>query len=227
MACRGNATEYCGGSLRLNVYQFGTVSSASTASQSSTPSTSSIISSAAMCSCVCPVSSTSSSSSVPTSSIQSSAAQTISTIPSSSIRSSSTTSGTSSAISSSATGAPSGWSYRGCYIDNANGRILSNTQPANATMTNERCIAACQAAGYSVAGNEYSTECYCGNAIINGGALIADTQCYMTCGGNSSENCGAGSRMSIFVNGNLTTYGVPIAQTTGLPGKWQYQGCIS
>lgn len=261
MACKGNTTEYCGGSLRLNVYQFGTVSSTSTTPRSST-SSSGIESSATVCSCVGSVStvtiwssaasstgsmtipsSTSKSISIASSSSisQSSAAQTISGTTSSSSQSSSTTSATSSTISTSATSSnisssttsstiassATGWSYRGCYIDGANGRILSNTQPASATMTNEQCIAACQAAGYSVAGNEYSTECYCGNAIINGGALVADTQCSTTCGGNSSENCGAGSRMSIFAMGNLNTYGVPAAQTSGLPGKWQYKGCIS
>ena len=94
-------------------------------------------------------------------------------------------------------------------------------------MTNERCVTACQSAGYSVAGNEYGTECYCGNAIINGGALTADSQCSMKCGGNSAEKCGAGSRMSIFAAGNLTVYAVPVAQKTGLPGKWEYKGCIS
>lgn len=252
MACKGNTTEYCGGSLRLNVYQFGTVSATSTTSLSST-SSSSIESSATVCSCVGSVStvtvttsaassttsmtipsSTSTSISIASSSSisKSSAAQTTSGTTSSSGQTSSTSIATSSTISSSATSSTissnaTGWSYRGCYIDGANGRILSNTQPANATMTNEQCITSCQAAGYSVAGNEYSTECYCGNAIINGGALVADTQCYMTCGGNSSEMCGAGSRMSIFAMGNLKTYGVPAAQTSGLPGKWQYKGCIS
>lgn len=230
MACKGNTTEYCGGSLRLNVYQFGTISSTSTTSRSSTASTSSTKSSAAQSTASIMTSSSTSksiSSALSSSSLKSSAAQTTSSITSSSSKSSSTTSGTSSTALSSASGAPSGWSYRGCYIDNANGRILVNVQPANAAMTNEKCVAACQAAGYSVAGTEYSTECYCGNAVINGGALTTDSQCYMTCGGNSAENCGAGSRMSIFATGNLMAYAVPAAQTTGLPGKWQYKGCIS
>ena len=33
--------------------------------------------------------------------------------------------------------------------------------------------------------------------------------------------------MSIFAKGNLTTYAVPQAQKTNLPGKWEYQGCLS
>ncbi|KAI4254185.1 MAG: hypothetical protein LQ352_003232 [Teloschistes flavicans] len=49
----------------------------------------------------------------------------------------------------------------------------------------------------------------------------------MNCAGNPAEKCGAGSRMSIFAIGNLTTYAVPVTQKTGLPGKWEYQGCIS
>ena len=195
MACKGNATEYCGGSNRLNVYQFGNVASSSTASQSST---------------------TSSTNTATTSASTTAASAT-----------SSTSSSTSSSATSAATGLPSGWSYKGCYIDNANGRILINGQPASNTMTVEKCVAACQTAGYSVAGMEYSSECYCGNAVINGGKLTTDSQCSMTCSGNSAEKCGAGSRMSIYANGTLTTYDVPVNQKTDLPGKWEYKGCIS
>ena len=114
-------------------------------------------------------------------------------------------------------------------MDNANGgRILANQQAGGTTLTTESCIAACTAAGYSIAGTEYSTQCFCGNNIIEGGALAnQDTDCAMTCGGNSSEICGGPNRMSIWSNQTVTVLQPPSAQTANLPGSWSYAGCIT
>jgi hypothetical protein len=49
----------------------------------------------------------------------------------------------------------------------------------------------------------------------------------MPCGGNSAEICGAGNRMSVYSNQTLTVYPPAIPQTTGLPGSWVYQGCLT
>jgi hypothetical protein len=55
-----------------------------------------------------------------------------------------------------------GWNFRGCYTDKISARTLGNAlgvpggQPA---MTIEACLAACQFAGYVLAGVEYSGEC--------------------------------------------------------------------
>ena len=122
---------------------------------------------------------------------------------------------------------PSGWTYRGCYIDNANGRILENQQPDDDTLTIESCISTCKGLGYSVAGAEYSVQCSCSDYISNGGALTTDSDCDMTCGGDSSEECGAGSRLSVYATGNLTVYPVPAPKTTGLSGNWEYMGCYT
>ncbi|KAL8943818.1 MAG: hypothetical protein Q9216_000811 [Gyalolechia sp. 2 TL-2023] len=126
-----------------------------------------------------------------------------------------------------ATGLPSGWEYKGCYVDNANGRVIPNAQPASQLNTVARCVNACQTAGYVVAGMEFGSECYCGNAAFNGPALVADSQCSMKCPGNPAEKCGAGARLSVYASGNLTVYPVPKAQSADLPGKWEYKGCIS
>lgn len=127
---------------------------------------------------------------------------------------------------SAATGLPSGWVYKGCYVDNANGRVLPAQALVSSTLTVESCVQACSGQGYSVAGMEYSTECYCGNAIYSGGALApSDSDCSMACGGNANEKCGAGNRLSIYSNGTLTTYQPAVAQTSGLPGSWTYDGC--
>ena len=131
MACKGNSTENCGGSNRLNVYQFGVVSSSSSSDQPSSSSSAVVSSSAA------PV--------------------TTDQVMTSSAAGSTTTTPTSSSASSTATGFVPGWDYKGCYVDNKNGRILINGQPNSQTNTIERCIGLCQAAGYSVAGMEYGS----------------------------------------------------------------------
>ncbi len=42
------------------------------------------------------------------------------------------------------------------------------------------------------------------------------------------EICGGPNRLSVYTaTGNVTTLPVPVAQTTGLPGKWVYAGCYT
>lgn len=55
----------------------------------------------------------------------------------------------------SASGLPTGWTYKGCYVDGANGRILSTQNPDSSTLTIESCVQTCAGLGYSVAGMEY------------------------------------------------------------------------
>lgn len=71
---------------------------------------------------------------------------------------SSTASSSVTTTSSAATGLPSGWRYDGCYIDNANGRIMTNQQNDNQQLTIEPCVQTCSGMGYSVAGMEYGVQ---------------------------------------------------------------------
>ncbi|MCJ1384634.1 hypothetical protein MMC17_007752 [Xylographa soralifera] len=96
-------------------------------------------------------------------------------------------------------GIPTGWTYRGCFIDNVYGKILSTGEADNAAETIEACIAVCQSLGNTVAGIEYASQCSCGNEIVEGGTLAPeDTDCNMACSGNSAEICGGPNRMSIY-----------------------------
>lgn len=54
-----------------------------------------------------------------------------------------------------------GWGYDGCGTDNYYSRILTGASQSNDQMTNEACVAFCDSKGFSVAGTEYSRECYC------------------------------------------------------------------
>jgi Glyoxal oxidase N-terminus/WSC domain len=120
-----------------------------------------------------------------------------------------------------------GFDYKGCYIDQVQGRILSYQQPDSTTLTIEGCISTCRGLGYAVAGMQYSSQCFCDNFLYNGAALTADTDCNMPCSGNPNQICGAGARMTIYSNATLKIYQPPAVQKTNLPGNWEYKGCLN
>ncbi len=127
------------------------------------------------------------------------------------------------------TGLPGTWSYNGCWVDNAFGRIFSFQEPASQTNSALTCIAQCSAAGYSVAGTEYGVECYCGSHL-QGGAVKAgsDADCAMACPGDPDHACGGPNRLSVYAaTATFPVYPVPTTKTTGLPGSYQYLGCYA
>jgi hypothetical protein len=77
----------------------------------------------------------------------------------------------------------------------------------------------------------WNRQCFCGNAIINGGeqasASDAQSKCHMPCSGNATESCGGPDLMEIYAQGTLQTQAPATVQTTGLPSGWTYQDCIS
>jgi len=98
-----------------------------------------------------------------------------------------TSAATTSSRSSSTTGLPNGWKYAGCYTEGINGRALSNQEAGGNTNTVELCINTCVGAGYTVAGLEYSSQCFCDNSLHNGAALTDASKCNMACSGNLNE----------------------------------------
>jgi hypothetical protein len=140
----------------------------------------------------------------------------------------STSTQVSSSTTSSLSGIPTGWSPAGCWVDGVNGRILSYQQPDQTNSnTNELCIETCAALNYTIAGTEYSVECYCDNYIENGGVLATDpTTCNTPCSGNSAEMCGGGGRLTVYSTAPPGVKPIPAAQNTSLPGSWVYKGCL-
>ncbi|KAF3055332.1 Glucan 1,3-beta-glucosidase [Trichoderma lentiforme] len=119
-----------------------------------------------------------------------------------------------------------GWSSLGCYSDNVNGRTLANqVQVAGgaSAMSVEACETACKAAGYTIAGVEYSGECWCDNKFENGGGPASDgnAQCTMTCSGAPQETCGGPNRLNVYQVATAT--GAPPPVTTG----WVSRGCYT
>ncbi|KAI0196357.1 copper radical oxidase [Astrocystis sublimbata] len=121
---------------------------------------------------------------------------------------------------------PGSWAYRGCYTEGSSGRTFAVQQPDSQDLTIQSCVNTCIAAGYSVAGLEYASQCFCDNALRNGANKTQDADCNMACSGDASQDCGAGNRLSVYSNTTLTVFKPPIALTEGLPGSWEYYGCV-
>ncbi|KAK0449009.1 uncharacterized protein EV420DRAFT_787296 [Desarmillaria tabescens] len=126
------------------------------------------------------------------------------------------------------TGLPGSWSYNACWVDNAHGRIFETEIGADANLTVQSCIASCIDRNFTVAGMEFGQECYCGDRLVNGATLAAESDCSMSCTGNSTEACGAGNRLSVYsTTENITALPVAVALVDNLPGQWTYQGCYT
>lgn len=129
---------------------------------------------------------------------------------------------TTSTVSNSST--PTDAAYQGCYQEPSGARALPNKVNVNGGMSNTACRAACSAAGYSVAGTEYASECWCANALTSGAKKVSDDFCGMTCSGNSSDTCGGSSLLSVYSAQALKTLAPTTIPTT--VGSSSYQGCF-
>lgn len=94
-----------------------------------------------------------------------------------------------------------GWSYQGCYTDSTSARKLDSASYQSSSMTVESCVSFCSNQGYTTAGVEYSTECYCGFEVKSGSTKGSDSNCQNACGGAASEPCGGASYLSVYSNG--------------------------
>ena len=115
-------------------------------------------------------------------------------------------------------------SYLGCYAENQNtNRILpykaANLNPNGAI----QCPALCKAAGYKLAGTQYSDQCWCGDSL-NGAQPISNNECNMQCLGNAAEMCGGPYRNSVYTTGltasptySPTTFKPTASPTTASP----------
>jgi len=97
----------------------------------------------------------------------------------------------------------SNYSYYACASEPQVGRLLpSQILNDGDAMTIKACLAVCD--GFQYIGVEYGRECWCGNVLntaANGGtptANLSDASCNFKCPGNSSEFCGAGSKMNLY-----------------------------
>ena len=94
-----------------------------------------------------------------------------------------------------------GWTYSGCFSDSASTRALTGINLANLgrdNVTSTGCINYCAAQGFTIAGTEWSSQCFCGDSLASGSVALAESQCAMPCIADASEICGGSLSLSIF-----------------------------
>lgn len=92
------------------------------------------------------------------------------------------------------------WQSAGCVSDVVSARTLAfavDVLGGFNGMTIEKCQSSCQRAGYSIAGLEYTGECFCDNTYRNGG-IVVDDGCTMACNGDKTQICGGSNRLSVY-----------------------------
>jgi hypothetical protein len=101
----------------------------------------------------------------------------------------------------------SGWSYLGCYSDNISARALKGVQFANlgvGKVTSTGCMEYCGKAGFSLAGTEYASECFCGDKL-EGSIKFGAEKCEMKCSGDESQICGGSAALSVYESSDKTS----------------------
>ncbi|KAK7956344.1 uncharacterized protein PG986_005566 [Apiospora aurea] len=106
------------------------------------------------------------------------------------------------------------FTFAGCYAEGTNGRALNGKTRAQDTNTLDTCAAFCS--GFKYFGTEYGRECYCGDALSTGSTMdgIDQSDCKMGCAANSTQLCGAGNRLSIYIYNPDGNYTAPSTMTT-------------
>ncbi|KAG8818964.1 hypothetical protein FRC18_012255 [Serendipita sp. 400] len=89
-----------------------------------------------------------------------------------------------------------------CWTDSVYDRILHRFIGGYEDLTPAKCQALCENEGFSLAGVEYSRECYCGNALM-GDNHPSSGICNMACTGDSQQICGGADAINIYVKDNF------------------------
>ncbi|KAF3011532.1 hypothetical protein E8E14_009984 [Neopestalotiopsis sp. 37M] len=99
--------------------------------------------------------------------------------------------------------------YVGCYTDPTTPRTLTGASFTLSQNSPENCGFLCGRAGYSYAGVEYTTQCFCGNSI--GNEQADESSCSTPCPGDTSATCGQAYFVNVWevtnpVDGGVSTY---------------------
>ncbi|KAF8609286.1 WSC-domain-containing protein [Ceratobasidium sp. AG-I] len=96
---------------------------------------------------------------------------------------------------------PSGWSARGCVTDAPPPSRALEQSHNDAALTPAACIKSCAASGYTLAGTQFSKECWCGGALNSTGGAgenAAASACNMPCAGDASQTCGGNYHLNLY-----------------------------
>jgi len=76
--------------------------------------------------------------------------------------------------------------YLGCFRDESN-RDLNGATWNNSQLTTESCLKFCTDVGFSYAGTQFGTQCFCGNTY---GSYGQSNDCQTPCAGSANQLCG-------------------------------------
>ncbi|GAB7352366.1 hypothetical protein MBLNU459_g2805t1, partial [Dothideomycetes sp. NU459] len=92
------------------------------------------------------------------------------------------------------------YEYIGCGSDQGSNRTFQAASESTGSMTVETCVKYCSGKGYTYAGLEYASQCYCDNTLPWDRAPVTGVlgNCFSICNGDSSEYCGGADALSIY-----------------------------
>merc|ERR1719228_1831848 len=98
-----------------------------------------------------------------------------------------------------AVSASGGWEQNNgqCMVDSRD-RLLPKYLGSKSTNTPALCTEMCGVRGYSFAGVNYGSECWCGNDEPPRSKFAIAADCNMECPGDPSQKCGGGWRMNVY-----------------------------
>jgi hypothetical protein len=95
---------------------------------------------------------------------------------------------------------PNRCNYIGCFEDYTPQRALPVEAINNGSVSDEGCAKLCYQLGYSFAGTQFSSYCFCGGTTYSEYGA-ATHPCNMTCTANGAEICGGISANSVYATG--------------------------
>ncbi|TFK31560.1 WSC domain-containing protein, partial [Crucibulum laeve] len=96
---------------------------------------------------------------------------------------------------------PTEWFYQGCFVDPVHPtRALQHQVTVPGGNTPEGCVSACTAAGWTVVGVEFGSECWCDNFMPYDfiTSEFSTEDCNMPCTGDPTKTCGAGNLLQLY-----------------------------
>ncbi|XP_065945052.1 uncharacterized protein [Magallana gigas] len=88
--------------------------------------------------------------------------------------------------------------FVGCYMDQE-ARTLNEKMTVSTTMTVDSCRKTCTDLKFKYYGVEYSSQCFCGNQLLNV-RKMREGDCLKPCDGDRTQACGGNWRIAVYEN---------------------------
>ncbi|KAJ3069113.1 hypothetical protein HDU98_007813 [Podochytrium sp. JEL0797] len=111
------------------------------------------------------------------------------------------------------------WTFQNCYLDNANTRTLASQVWNVSPFTISACVAKCAASGFTYAGAEFGSQCFCGSGLNSSALVVESSHCEDPCQGDSTQICGGSGYISVYAlvgQANSSTSTFSKTKTTGI-----------